>query len=65
MDIKCALCGFVFNDNAKNCAVCFISKNGGVVCCHNCGYQFVNDEPVRITINKIKDWFKKKMTIIT
>jgi hypothetical protein len=37
--MKCALCGFEFDEDNNTCQGCLFSKNCRMTCCPNCGYK--------------------------
>lgn len=54
--IKCALCGFEFDENSakKSCERCILKNNCSLLRCPNCGYE-IPDEP---------QWIKKIKKIL-
>ena len=42
--IKCALCGYEFDEKAMAChSQCPMSEGCAIICCPNCGYQVVDE----------------------
>jgi rubredoxin len=51
--MKCALCGFEFEENNNTCRGCLFSKNCRMLCCPNCGYKIPSK-------SKILTFFEKR-----
>ncbi|MDD4052424.1 MAG: hypothetical protein PHR28_11085 [candidate division Zixibacteria bacterium] len=54
--MKCALCGFEFDESLKTtCAGCPVKSNCEFICCPRCGYKTVVSSPAT---KKIAGFFK-------
>lgn len=51
--MKCALCGFEFEEKNNTCGGCLFSKNCRMLCCSNCGYKIPSK-------SKILTFFEKR-----
>jgi len=41
--MQCPLCGFLFDESDMHCqAGCAFNRHCTILCCPNCGYQFVD-----------------------
>lgn len=66
--IKCALCGFKFDQRALAChSQCPLAEGCAIICCPNCGYQVVDETRSRAValVQKARElWLRWQTSVV-